>query len=163
MTQATFYLLPEDAGSSPASSGSQDSPTLPLTVLEHASMLAGHHYRQGQRVFVATPTPSLSEQLDELMWQLDAERFIPHNLQGEGPRYGAPIEIGHQPPSGRRQVLINLCHPLPAFALNFEQIIDFIPGDPALKQQARERFHHCRQMNATPRMQDLLKQPLENT
>ena len=159
MAQATFYLLPGAGDSQPRET--QDAPSLPLTVLEHACQLAGYHYRQGQRVFIATADQALSEALDELMWQLEPERFIPHNLQGEGPNYGAPVEIGHQPPRGRRQVLINLCHPVPAFALNFEQIIDFIPDDPALKQQARERFHHCRQMNITPGMHDLQKQPLD--
>ncbi|MGB0834599.1 MAG: DNA polymerase III subunit chi [Psychrobium sp.] len=135
----TFYPLAE-----------QDNEQEALLV--KVCQLCGDLYGQGLRVFVATNDVKTAEQLDELMWKLPSEQFIPHNLQGEGPHYGAPIEIGHQPPQTRRQVLINLCHPLPQFAVKFTQIIDFIPNDPAHKQQARERFHHYRQLNLAPQM-----------
>lgn len=121
-------------------------------LLSKVCQLCGELYQQGQRVFVATNDVKTAEQLDELMWKLPSEQFIPHNLQGEGPHYGAPVEIGHRPPQTRRQVLINLCHPLPQFAVKFTQIIDFIPNEPEQKQQARERFHHYRQLNLAPQM-----------
>jgi len=124
-----------------------DSNTL---LLEKVCELSAEFYQQGLRVFVATNDVKTAEQLDELMWQLPTDQFIPHNLQGEGPHYGAPIEIGHQPPQTRRQILINLCHPLPQFAVKFTQIIDFIPNEPAQKQQARERFHQYRLLNLAP-------------
>jgi len=124
-----------------------DSNTL---LLEKVCALSAQFYQQGLRVFVATDDVKTAEKLDELMWQLPVDQFIPHNLQGEGPHYGAPIEIGHQPPQTRRQVLINLCHPLPQFAVKFTQIIDFIPNEPAQKQQARERFHQYRLLNLAP-------------
>lgn len=135
----TFYSIPE-----------QDNDQQAL--LSKVCQLCSELYGQGLRVFVATNDVKTAELLDELMWTLPSEQFIPHNLQGEGPHYGAPIEIGHQPPQTRRQVLINLCHPLPQFAVKFTQIIDFIPNEPAHKQQARERFHHYRQLNLAPQM-----------
>jgi DNA polymerase-3 subunit chi len=119
-------------------------------LLKRACALSAELYQQGLRVFVATSDVKTAEQLDELMWQLPSDQFIPHNLQGEGPHYGAPIEIGHQPPQTRRQVLINLCHPMPPFAVKFTQIIDFIPNAPEQKQQARERFHQYRLLNLAP-------------
>jgi len=137
MAQATFYHLTSDGENA-------------TSVVEKTCELAGLCYEQGQRVFIATNDVATAEKIDELMWQLPSDKFIPHNLQGEGPHYGAPIEIGHQPPQGRRHVLINLCHPLPQFAVNFSQIIDFIPSDEEQKQQARERFHQCRVLNFAP-------------
>jgi DNA polymerase III subunit chi len=139
MTQTTFYHI-----------GAAENQT--TAVVEKACELAGQLYQQGKRVFIATMDVKSAEQVDELMWQRPSDQFIPHNLQGEGPHYGAPIEIGHQPPQGRRHVLINLCHPLPLFAVNFNQIIDFIPSDTEQKQQARERFHHCRVLNLAPQL-----------
>jgi DNA polymerase-3 subunit chi len=138
MTQTTFYHIATE--------------NQPNAVLEKACQLAGKFYQQGQRVFIATMDVKTAERIDELMWQLPSDEFIPHNLQGEGPHYGAPIEIGHQPPQGRRNILINLCHPLPQFSVNFNQIIDFIPDDTVQKQQARERFHHCRVLNLAPQL-----------
>ena len=137
MANTTFYNLSADAEQA-------------TTVHEKTCQLAADFYQQGMRVFIATMDVKTSEQIDELMWQLPPAKFIPHNLQGEGPHYGAPIEIGHQMPQGRRQVLINLQHPMPQFAVNFSQIIDFIPSEPEQKQQARERFHHARVMNLAP-------------
>lgn len=137
MTQTTFYPL-------------SDTDSTEHALEAKVCQLAGELFQQGQRVFVATMDVKSAERVDELMWQLPSEQFIPHNLQGEGPHYGAPVEIGHQPPQGRRHVLINLCHPLPQFAVNFNQIIDFIPTDDQAKQLARERFHHCRQLNLAP-------------
>ncbi len=138
----TFYHLTDD-----------NSPTdANAALLKKVCELSAAFYQQGLRVFVATNDVKTAEQLDELMWQLPCDQFIPHNLQGEGPHYGAPIEIGHQPPQTRRQVLINLCHPLPQFAVKFTQIIDFIPNESVKKQQARERFHQYRQLNLAPQI-----------
>lgn len=137
MAQATFYHVATDGENA-------------NSVAEKTCELAGLCFEQGQRVFIATNDVVTAEAIDELMWQLPVDKFIPHNLQGEGPHYGAPIEIGHQPPQGRRHVLINLCHPLPQFAVNFSQIIDFIPSNEEQKQQARERFHQCRVLNFSP-------------
>ncbi|MDP2559617.1 DNA polymerase III subunit chi [Psychrobium sp. 1_MG-2023] len=139
MAQTTFYHL-------------DNNDERATTVIDKACQLAGELYQQGQRVFIATMDAKTSEAIDELMWQQPPAKFIPHNLQGEGPHYGAPIEIGHQPPQGRRHVLINLCHPLPPFAVNFSQIIDFIPSESEQKQQARERFHQCRVLNLAPQL-----------
>jgi len=141
----TFYTLPQVD-----TSEANDNLAHTQVLLEQVCLLSAQFYQQGLRVFVATNDVKTAEQLDELMWQLPSEQFIPHNLQGEGPHYGAPIEIGHQPPQTRRQVLINLCHPLPQFAVKFTQIIDFIPNQSEQKQQARERFHQYRLLNLAP-------------
>jgi DNA polymerase-3 subunit chi len=148
----TFYHLPADAitDASVTDGLAADDATSNRALLEKVCLISAQYYQQGLRVFVATNDVKTAEQLDELMWQLPSEQFIPHNLQGEGPHYGAPIEIGHQPPQTRRQVLINLCHPLPQFAVKFTQIIDFIPNQSEQKQQARERFHQYRLLNLAP-------------
>jgi DNA polymerase-3 subunit chi len=55
------------------------------------------------------------------------------------------VEIGHSVPKGRRSVLINLNAKVPNFANQFQYIVDFVPSNAELKQQARERFKTCRQ------------------
>ncbi len=99
-------------------------------------------YRANQRVLLFCANQQDAEALDEVLWQFDAERFVPHNLAGEGPPRGAPIEISWLPPKNSRQVLINLTATVPAFASRFSQIIEFVPVDEAGKAAARQRFKH---------------------
>lgn len=115
-----------------------------------ACQLCADLYRAKQRVFVYTADQQQAEAFDELLWQFDAERFVPHNLSGEGPKYGAPVEISWQAPKQARPVLINLADTVPAFANRFTQIIEFVPADAQLKAQARERFKHYRQLGVNP-------------
>ncbi|WP_417707385.1 DNA polymerase III subunit chi [Rheinheimera aquimaris] len=140
--QVNFYLLDETAPQNELS-----------TVPAHfalACQLCADLYRAKQRVFVYTADQQQAEAFDELLWQFDAERFVPHNLSGEGPRYGAPVEISWQAPRQNRHVLVNLADTVPAFANRFNQIIEFVPADAQLKAQARERFKHYRQLGVTP-------------
>ncbi len=132
MSNVTFYLLDES---------SQDKPAH----LELACLLAARSYRQKQKCLVYCQDQAQAEQFDELLWQLPTDAFVPHNLSGEGPVGGAPVEICWQTPNQfNRAVLINLAPNVPDFHQRFKQIIDFVPASEALKVQARERYKHYR-------------------
>jgi len=134
--QVMFYQLDD---------GNLDSKTSEGSLLYHACLQAAYFYRQKQKVFVFTDHQEGAHDIDEMLWAFDASSFVPHNLQGEGPSYGSAVEISWQPPTGRRPVLINLSTKMPSFAQQFSKIIDFVPSDEQLKQQARERFKAYRQ------------------
>ncbi len=131
-TQVMFYIMPDEA---------LDEKALHMQVCWQAA----NHYRNNQRVFIYTENQAVAHQIDELLWSFDADSFIPHNLVGEGPKNGAAVEISWQAPTSRRPVLINLSSNVPNFSGQFSHIIDFVPGDESLKQQARDRFRACRQ------------------
>ncbi|PSJ46657.1 DNA polymerase III subunit chi [Zobellella endophytica] len=131
MNQGCFYLLPDHAG--------PDAPE------QLACRLATDAYRQGLGVFIHTRDQAQAEALDELLWQQSPDSFVAHNLQGEGPRQGAPVVIGWQAPHQGRPLLINLAPQAPAFARRFNRLLDFVPPDEAGKQLARERFKAYRQ------------------
>ncbi|AMG31019.1 DNA polymerase III subunit chi [Grimontia hollisae] len=127
---ATFYLLDE----------SHNNPS--LRMLEKVCQLSALFCQQGMKVFITAADKPQAEAIDEALWQQPAEGFVPHNLVGEGPRGGAQVEIGwpgvrH---SGHRHVLINLAQEAATFAPSFAQVVDFVPCEDALKQQARERY-----------------------
>ena len=134
-TQVMFYLLSEKTTSSDDTS----------SALYHACLQASYFYRQNQRVFIYCQDQKQAEAVDELLWSFDSDSFVPHNLNGEGPKQGAAVEISTQAPQGRRPVLINLTTTMPNFANQFQFIVDFVPSDEHLKQLARERFKMCRQ------------------
>ena len=136
-TQVMFYLLNDNV--------SEDSEIDTCSALYHACLQASYFYRQNQRVYIYANDKQHAEQIDEMLWAFDSDSFVPHNLVGEGPKQGAIVEIGYQAPQGRRPVLINLTSTVPNFANQFNYIVDFVPSDEILKQQARERFKACRQ------------------
>ena len=140
--QVMFYIMPEQ-------SDPLTKPDVALNCQDYhlqACLQAAFYYRQKQRVFVFTDNQDSSHIIDELLWSFDPESFVPHNLIGEGPKGGAPVEIGHSPSRSRRPVLINLASQVPNFAGNYQTIIDFVPSDEALKQLARDRFRHYKQL-----------------
>lgn len=138
--QVSFYVV----------NPSQPEPATAPAHVAFACQLCADLYRAKKRVFVYTANQQEAEQFDELLWQFEPERFVPHNLAGEGPAYGAPVEISWQPPKQSRQVLLNLSTEIPAFANRFQQIIEFVPADEQLKAQARERYKQYRQLGITP-------------
>jgi DNA polymerase III subunit chi len=94
------------------------------------------------RVLVACQDQTQAERIDEYLWQLDTENFVPHNLAGEGMKGGSPIEISWpaRRSSGTRQLLINLQEQFPEFAGVYRDIIDFVPVNERLKLLARIRY-----------------------
>lgn len=139
MSQVTFYLMsqPDDADAS--------------AVERLVCQLAADGW-SGGHLYLFCDDEAQALRLDELLWQLPTDRFVPHQLQGESGQ--APVEIGHQPPRRRYACLINLAQQTPLFAGHFAQVVDFVPTDETQKQQARERYKHYRQAGHTLEMRD---------
>lgn len=142
-TQVMFYLLEQDKKAENSANENQDKQYLSLL---HSCFQAAHFYRQNQRVFIFCQNQEQAHQVDELLWSFEPDSFVPHNLVNEGQKNGAAVEISWQAPTNRRPVLINLTSTVPNFAHQFSQIIDFVPSDEHLKQNARERFKMYRQL-----------------
>ncbi|MCO6551030.1 MAG: DNA polymerase III subunit chi [Gilliamella sp.] len=99
-------------------------------------------WQANQRVQVACQDQGQAERIDEYLWQLETDNFVPHNLAGEGMKGGSPVEISwpQKRSSGTRQLLINLQEQFPEFAGVYRDIIDFVPVDEQLKSLARKRY-----------------------
>ncbi|MCO6538189.1 MAG: DNA polymerase III subunit chi [Gilliamella sp.] len=99
-------------------------------------------WHANQRVQVACQDQGQAERIDEYLWQLETDNFVPHNLAGEGMKGGSPVEISwpQKRSSGTRQLLINLQEQFPEFAGVYRDIIDFVPVDEQLKSLARKRY-----------------------
>ena len=133
MAQAIFYLL-EQSGTADAQSH-----------FDAACYVAAQCSNNKQRCLIWCDNQQDAEQIDERLWQLPTEQFVPHNLLGDGPKGGAAVEITWQPPSrSNRTVLINLATEAPGFGSQFRQIFDFVPAEDDLKQQARNRYKSYR-------------------
>lgn len=131
MKKGTFYQL------------QQPSPQAEYEAHEWlACELAAEAWRNGKRVLIACEDQLQAEKMDEALWQRDPHQFVPHNLAGEGSRYGSPIEICWPNKRGNtpRDILINLQSQFADFATAFHEVIDFVPIDETLKQLARDRY-----------------------
>ncbi|MGL5949774.1 MAG: DNA polymerase III subunit chi [Aeromonas sp.] len=141
MSHVVFYLLTA-------------ADTAEASALERAvCQLCAEQWPNGH-VYVYCQDEPQALRIDELLWQLPSERFVPHQLQGEQGQ--APVEIGHRPPARRYARLINLTTQVPPFAAGFGEVIDFVPSDEGQKQLARERYKQYRQAGHTLVMQDAL-------
>jgi DNA polymerase III subunit chi len=133
MAEVIFYLLEQER---------LDDKPAPHAL---ACQLAARLYRAKQGCMILCETQQQAEQMDELLWQLPAEAFVPHNLSGEGPPRGTPVQINWQLPQRFSQpVVINLQQHCPALPGSVRQIYDFVPAEDTQKQQARERYKHYR-------------------
>ncbi|KMT66438.1 DNA polymerase III subunit chi [Catenovulum maritimum] len=136
MTQVTFFIMPESP---------QVDSTSEADLHQFACELTANLYRDKQKVFIYTKDKKTAEAIDETLWQFSPEHFVAHNLQGEGPSFGSPVEIGDQAPTNRYPILINFSQQVPQFGRKFQHIYDFVPADEVQKQAARERYKAFRQ------------------
>ncbi|GAA0858669.1 DNA polymerase III subunit chi [Aliiglaciecola litoralis] len=137
MTDVTFYLLDKADEAQPA----------------HwllACQLAARCYRKRQKCIVMCSDKASAEAFDELLWQQPLDSFVPHNLTGEGPKGGAPVEISWQSAeTAQRPTVINLADALPERLQSYRQIFDFVPAEESAKQRARDRYKHYRAAGMT--------------
>lgn len=156
MSQVLFYIHSEDGLSATADA------SLPAHFVQ-ACQLAAYYYQQNKKVFIYTENQQDAFTVDEYLWQFDGDSFVPHNLIGEGPRYGSPVEISWLAPQHPRAVLISLSQNIPEFNLNFQQIIDFVPAQEQLKINARMRYSAYKKLGHTLSTQDVLNTSQEST
>ncbi|KLU17673.1 DNA polymerase III subunit chi, partial [Proteus mirabilis] len=102
-------------------------------------------------ILLVCESQAQAELLDEALWAREPHQFVPHNLAGEGPRYGSPVELCWPGKRGNapRDLLINLQSQFVDFATAFHEVIDFVPIDEQLKQLARERYKIYRSVGFT--------------
>lgn len=151
MTQALFYLLPPMGVN-----------TAFNDMYQLACRLAQQGFINQQQVYIHCQDKNIAFEIDELLWQFEPSAFVPHNLKGEGPTTGSPVEIGFDRlgPNKSRQLLINLADQVPPFAVNFGQIFDFVANDDQHKVIARERYRQYRGLGIELTTQNLATHPL---
>lgn len=162
MTQALFYLMPP---MEPGSATNHTDSKLTISATSEMYQLACHVAQQAfikqQSVYIHCQNKEVAFEIDELLWQFEPSAFVPHNLKGEGPVTGSPIEIGFDRLGANksRQLLINLADQVPPFAVNFGQIIDFVANDQQHKAVARERYRQYRDLGVELTTQNLATHP----
>lgn len=104
-------------------------------------------WREQRSVRVWCADQAQAEQLDQALWQQPVDAFVPHNLVGEGPASGAPVEIcwPSAKVSSRRTAVVVNCADAPSNSQGWNLYIDFVPSAEQARQAARERYKQLRQ------------------
>ncbi len=129
-------------------------------LLEHADRIKGiarlllRRNRLIPHVLVLCPDEDFMRQLDETLWTIHPEAFLPHAIASDDAANNAkqPILLAtHINRDNQAAVLINGGLEIPPELQGFSHIVDFVDAwDEDLKQASRERFKTYRQLSLKP-------------
>jgi DNA polymerase III subunit chi len=107
-----------------------------------------------KRVYVNSASEGEARKLDELLWTFSQGSFIPHRVvraAGE-PAGEEPVLIGcGQPPAdGAADIMVNLANEVPEFFSRYQRVAEVINGEPARREQGRERFRIYKEHGCEP-------------
>ncbi len=129
-------------------------------LLEHADRIKGianlllRRNRLTPHVLVLCPDDGFMQQLDETLWTIHFEAFLPHAIAIDDVETNAkqPILLATNiNRDNQATVLINGGLEIPPELQDFSHIVDFVDAwDDDLKQASRERFKTYRQLSFEP-------------
>lgn len=119
-----------------------------------AAWLAGA-WAKRQPVLVWAPDAESAERLDRQLWIAPATGFLPHCTATDRLAEETPVLIARQLDSApHRPCLLNLGNDLPPELDRYEEVIEIVSTDDAVRLPARERFRSYRQSGYTPENHD---------
>jgi len=109
-----------------------------------------------RKVLVYAPLADTAERLDRLLWTQLATGFVPH-ARAESPLAAeSPIVIASQLDTlPHDQTLLNLGDEVPPGFSRFEELVEMISGDDAVRLPARERFKFYRERGYAPESREI--------
>jgi len=137
MTQVDFYILPDNQL---------------VTAQRYVCKLAEQNWQSGKRVLIQTDTAEESHQLDDLLWNMQDNSFIPHGVATlELTDQHQPILISHQKINDVNfQSILNLSSRPSDIAIENEIKIDEILNqDEQRKLSGRQNYKVYRELGYT--------------
>jgi len=137
MTSVDFYILPDDQ---------------PANLQSYACKLAESHWQSGKRVLIQTDSANDSQLLDNLLWNIREDSFIPHGIATLEPSdQQHPILISHQKINDLNfQSVINLSsRPADLNHDNSLKIEEILNQDESRKQSGRQNYKTYRESGYT--------------
>ncbi|MEE8496165.1 MAG: DNA polymerase III subunit chi [Xanthomonadales bacterium] len=118
-------------------------------------------WEQGHQIAVLTETTDLTNELDELMWDYPAGRFLPHSAEPGDTR--APVTIGQleMPIPGDSDLIINLTKTTISEPDRFKRLLEIVPANPVQRTASRHKFRSYREQGLDPASHPVGKRPGE--
>ncbi|MCW8853389.1 MAG: DNA polymerase III subunit chi [Gammaproteobacteria bacterium] len=126
MTRVDFYILQDQN---------------PLSLQKFACRLADKAYQQGHRILIQTETAEESRILDNMLWTISENSFLPHTIDTGSANDDQPIIISHQAAEYKDfQTMINLSSITPVDTRAFDRIAEILNQQESRKQTGREHY-----------------------
>lgn len=110
---------------------------------------------------VYAPERQLAERFDRLLWTQSATGFLPHCFSDSPLAEETPVLIAAKLDAQHQQErLLNLSNELPPGFSRFEDLVEIISVEDAVRLPARDRVKFYRDRGYDIRFRDLLKEPL---
>lgn len=116
-----------------------------------ACRLAEKAYRMQNTVYIHTRDQADAERINDLLWTFRDGSFVPHHIVGkntDGQESAVTIGCNAQAVEPR-DLLINLCAEIPAFAGSFPRVAELVTSDDESRQHSRRRFADYRDQGHT--------------
>jgi DNA polymerase-3 subunit chi len=107
-------------------------------------------------VVVFVPSAEAAERLDRLLWTQPATGFLPHCTSASSLAAETPVVLAadlERLPHDR--CLLNLADELPPGFSRFEELVEIVSTDDAVRLPARDRFRHYRERGYALESRDL--------
>ncbi len=136
MISVDFYILPDDQSDN---------------LQKYACKLAEAHWQSGKRVLIQTDSSGESKLLDNLLWDLRSNSFIPHGIATLEPSdQQQPVLISHQKINSQNfQSIINLSSRPADLSNNELGIEEILNQNEQRKQSGRQNYKVYRESGYT--------------
>jgi DNA polymerase-3 subunit chi len=121
-----------------------------LSAQQLACRLAMMAWEQGHRIAVLTGNESEANELDQVMWDFPAGRFLPHGIGEEGSSSPVRIDREESDIAADRDVVINLSDTPLRNPVRFARLLEIVPGDPGHRAASRQKFRAYRDLGLDP-------------
>lgn len=126
----------------------------PQTRLVLACQLARRSWLAQMPCWINCLDQPQQHQLDQLLWNIREEMFMPHSLAGDNPQ--APIVIAlDETPVQNGSVVINLTNSIIQPVAQTARIIELVCQEPALLEQSRSNYSQYRKLGFQPQRVEL--------
>lgn len=132
---------------------SQDSQ--PQARLQLACRLVRRAWHAGLPVFVRCADASQQAEIDQLLWHMRPQQFVPHNTFNDDSSAPVVLALDPQLPTQANSVLVNLCMQPPSQFDGLNRVIELVCQTPELLQQSRSNFVHYRKLGFAPQRVEL--------
>ena len=110
-----------------------------------ACQIVQRAYQQGFAVTVCCNTAKQAQAFDTLLWQFQAEAFVPHSCLDNR-------VVTEQLRSPEASALVNLADTIDQNWQQHERVAELIPADPEQRDAARQRFRQYRNLGIEPEL-----------
>jgi len=105
--------------------------------------LADKAWHLGHSVLVLVDDLEQARQLDQQLWALPEESFLPHRCLEDTSQPPTQVEISHSRRLGEhKDLLINLSEHAPEQLARFRRLAEVVVQQPELLSSSRKRFKH---------------------